>query len=174
MVDKRLLANQLQQIGYRFRTFGRTEINELRRILEPGESIVQCVYGFYQGGSGLLVATDRRVLLIDKRPFYLYVENHTYESITQVIFSSHMLRGALYFQAGIKNFIFKSVSDARLAKLCSYVQEKIKNAEKPQIINRVVSNFSNKPYLNPAWRPHHSTLVRRPRLSKFHADTQNS
>lgn len=169
MVAKKSLTNQLRQIGYRFRTFGRTEINELRRILEPGELIIQCVYGYYQGGSGLLVATDKRVLLVDKRPFYLYVENHSYDTITQIDFASHMLQGVLYFQAGLKRLIFKSVSDARLAKLCSYVQDKIDSIEKPEIISQVASNLNSKPYLNPAWRPHHITFLRsRPRPSKFY------
>lgn len=168
MIDKRLLTNQLRRIGYRFRVFGRTEINELRRTLEPDELVVQCVYGYYQGGSGLLVATDRRVLLIDKRPFYLYVENHSYEAITQIDFASRMLQGVLYFQAGFKRLIFKSVSDARLAGLCSYVQEKIASIEKPMVINNVASNFNDKPYLNPAWRPHHITYLHRSRQSKFY------
>lgn len=168
MVDKKLLTNQLRHIGYKFRVFGRTEINELQRTLEPGELIIQCVYGYYQGGSGLLVATDKRVILIDKRPFYLYVENHKYEAITQIDFASRMLQGVLYFQAGVKKLIFKSVSDARLAGLCGYVQDKIATIEKPLVVNHVVSNFNTKPYLNPAWRPHHITFLRRPRPSKFH------
>jgi len=171
MLEKKTLTNQLRQIGYKFRAFGRTEIKELRRILEPGELIIQCVYGYYQGGSGLLVATDRRVLLIDKRPFYLYVENHTYETVTQIDFASRMMQGVLYFQAGFKRLIFKSISDARLAKLCSYVQEKIETVEKPVAIHRLISNASTKPYLNPAWRPHHITSMRRPRPSKFFSST---
>lgn len=175
MVAKKSLTGQLKGIGYKFRFFGRSEIEVLRQLIEPGEFIVQCVYGYYQGGSGLLVATDKRLLLIDKRPFYLYVENHGYESVTQIDFMAHMLQGVLYFQADLKKFVFKSISDARLAKLCRYVQEKIESNVKQivtsQISSRATSNRRYKPYLNPAWSPHHLTFYPRSRPRKFHTNT---
>jgi hypothetical protein len=171
MVAKKSLINQLKGIGYKFRFIGRTEIEELRQLLDPGEQVIQCVYGYYQGGSGLLVATDKRLLLIDKRPFYLYVENHGYESVTHIDFMARMMQGVLYFQAGLKKFVFKSVSDARLARLCHYVQEKIISAEK-QLVTSPIATVSAryKPYLNPAWTPHHLTFLPRPRPTKFRVD----
>jgi hypothetical protein len=168
MVAKKSINIQLQQIDSKFRVFGRTELKQLRRILDPGELINQCVYGHYQGGSGLLVATDRRVLLIDKRPFYLYVEDHSYDSVSRVDFVARMLQGVLYFQAGAKRIIFTSVSDARLARLRNYVQSRIATIDKPLNAIKDTARFGGKPYLNPAWRPHHLTaLYRKPRVSKF-------
>jgi hypothetical protein len=171
MVAKKSLTHQLSSIGYRFRLFGRTEIEQLRHLLEPGETVVQCVYGYYQGGSGLLVATDRRVLLIDKRPFYLYIEDHNYEIVTHVDFASRMLEGVLYFQAGMKRFVFRSVSDARLSKLCEYIQEKITTTERKIRSTPTRMSTQFKPYLNPAWTPHHLTFLPRQRPAKFYANT---
>ena len=169
MVAKKTFDGKLQQIDHKFRMFGRTEFKHLRRILDPGEKITQSVYGHYQGGSGLLAATDKRVILIDKRPFYLYVEDHSYDSVSSVDFVSRMLQGVLYFQAGAKRIIFTSVYDARLLNLQTYVQGKITTVYKPIITIKDTSIFNRKPYLNPAWRPHHTTALRRPRLSKFPA-----
>jgi len=173
MVAKKSIDVQLQQIDNKLRVFGRTELKQLRRILNPGETIGQCVYGFYQGGSGLLVATDKRVLLIDKRPFYLYVEDHSYDSVSRVDFVSRMLQGVLYFETDSKLIIFKSVSDAKLSKLEIYVQGRISKQENLTDSPTVISSVVKKPYLNPAWRPHHVTAqYRRPRLSKFHTAGQ--
>ena len=171
MVSRKLLANQLNQTGHRFRIFGRTELKQLRRILNPGEIINQCVFGYYQGGSGLLVATDERVLLIDKRPFYLYVEDHDYASVSSVDFTSRLLQGVLYFQAGAKRIVFTSVSDARLAKLKSYIQGKIVIVDKTTTSTKVTSSYYRKPYQNPAWRPHHLTTRLNPRSIRQVPDT---
>jgi hypothetical protein len=165
MVSKVSVKSQLKKIGHSFRVFGRAEINELKNILNPGESILQCAYGHYHGGSGILVATDQRILLIDKRPFYLNVESMAYENIKHIDFKRDKLHGVLYVQSGIKRVIFRSVSDARLKLIRQRAEEYIESVSK-NIFSNIENNpskenqpyFSRRPYLNPSWRPHHLTL----------------
>lgn len=174
MVAKRSVRGQLRSIGHRFRFFGRAESKELHKILQQGESIVQCAYGYYHGGSGLMVATNKRLILIDKRPFYLNLESLPYEYIKDIDFVAKFLQGTLYLHAGMKRIVFRSVSDARLRNICNFAQDKVSREEKsitkPILNTAVQTRVRVRPYLNPAWRPHHLTFLPKARPSKYHHD----
>lgn len=165
MVSKSSISSQLKRLGHKFSFFGRAEINELKNIINPGESIVQCAYGKYHGGTGLLVATDQRIVLVDKRPFYLNVESMTYEKLNHIDFKQDKLHGVLYLQSGIKRVIFRSISDARLKFIKQKAEESMETLSR-NIFSSVESQTSDaqksyvnrRPYLNPAWRPHHLTF----------------
>lgn len=46
------------------RLAARREVAALKRLLRPGEPVVDLCHGRHESGTGLLVATDRRVILI--------------------------------------------------------------------------------------------------------------
>ena len=73
MADQKFkqLEEQLKRIGSNYQFWGRSEIRELAHVLLPGEIIEHCINGYYEGGFALLAATNQRVLLVDKKPFYL-------------------------------------------------------------------------------------------------------
>jgi hypothetical protein len=169
MVASRSIKGQLHRAGHKFRIFGRSECRELANILEPQETIVKCAYGYYHGGSGILVATDQRLILVDKRPLYLNVESMRYENIKDVQFDTKMLQGVLYLDIGVKRLVFRSVSDASLRKINEYVHGRIKDNIVPEInFDTQVAPRPVRPYLNPAWRPHHLTVLPRSKYSKYH------
>jgi hypothetical protein len=160
MVSKISVAVQLKRAGKKFRFFGRAEANELKNVLRLGESIIQCAYGHYHGGSGLIVATDQRIILLDKRPFYLNVESMEYENIRHIDFKTNKFHGILYVQNSIKRVIFRSISDARLKKIKNHATLIIEEIKKPIFSepSRASKSLHYKSYLNPSWRPHHLTL----------------
>jgi hypothetical protein len=181
MVSKSSVSTQLKRIGHKFRIFGRAEANELKNILNLGESILQCAYGHYHGGSGLLVATDQRILLVDKRPFYLNVESMAYENLNHIDYKQDKLHGVLYIQSGVKRVIFRSISDARLKFIRSKADEYIETMSR-NIFSTVdtektsnIGAFSRRPYLNPAWRPHHLTFaaIQRRRIANNNKSPQS-
>ncbi len=160
MVSHGEITAQLNGLGLKFRFFGRKEVDELPSIINPGEQIRHCVYGSYQGGSGLLVATDRRILLIDKRPFFLNIEDFRYEMLSDVYFAGRMLNAAVSLNAGTKELRFVSISDARLRKLYTYTQDQITTARQLEQAHEAVKPASS------SWSPY-TLLLGRPRASKF-------
>lgn len=170
MIKHEKVTPQLESLNLRFRMFGRAEIRELRRILQDGEKVLHCVYGFYQGGSGLLVATSERVILIDKRSFYLNIEDMKFDTLRHVKVTIRPLQASLHIHDGNKKLSFRSVSDARIKNMKNYIAEKI-NIPVIQKTPLVSLAQAAKPYLNPAWRARHATLLPRPRLQKFYTPT---
>ncbi len=123
MVDPKVIEDQLKRIDFKTHGWGRTEVKELPHILLPDEAIHECVNGIYEGGFALLVATDTRVLLVDKKPLnYLTVEDMRYDLISEIDYSHRLLGANISIASGDKALKFRSYNQQRLRKLVSHVQ----------------------------------------------------
>ena len=125
MVQYKYLKKELDDLGFSFKFFGKAEVKELATVLNEGEQIFSCVFGFYEGGSALLVATDSRLLLIDKRLFFVNFEDIRYEMIQKVDFSGGILEAFIRIHTSSKKLQFRSFMDTRLRKLCNYIQDQV-------------------------------------------------
>lgn len=163
MVHSQEVLKQLTTLGLRFRFFGRREVKELSNIINQGEQIRHCVYGGYEGGTGLLVATDRRILLIDKRPFFVNIEDFRYEMLNDVYFAGRLLSASVNLHTGSKELRFTSPADARLRRLYSYTQDQISRSRR---LDHMSELESAQQVFSVGWRPY-TMLVGRPRVTKF-------
>lgn len=82
------------------------ETKYLPLILDTFEKITGIVYGRYRQendtliGRGVLVATSRRVLLLDKKPLFLRVDELTYEVISGVTYTKAGVAGTVVLHSG--------------------------------------------------------------------------
>jgi hypothetical protein len=127
MADIRLkqLEDQLKRIGCNYRFWGRSEIRELALVLLPGEIVKHCVNGTYDGGFALLAATDQRVLLVDKKPMYLTLEDVRFDMITEVDFNHRLLNANVFICTPNKSMRFVAYNHARLRAFFHYVQTRV-------------------------------------------------
>lgn len=125
MVHLHTVEEQLKAIGCNFRFFGRPEIKELTKILLPGETIAQCTNGYYEGGIALLVVTDHRLLLVDRKPMYLTIEDLRFDMISEIDFSHRLLNATIRIFSTNKSLMFTSWNHARLRKLVEYLQHRV-------------------------------------------------
>lgn len=125
MVSMQIVEDQLNAIGADFHLWGRAEKRELQHILVEGERITHCLNGKYEGGFAMLCATDRRLLLIDKKPFYLTVEDVRYDMISEVDFSHRLMNATVTICTVNKKLIFTSYHNAGLRKLTAFLQDKV-------------------------------------------------
>ncbi|HVV66741.1 MAG TPA: PH domain-containing protein [Candidatus Saccharimonadales bacterium] len=133
MVTKESIEEQLKEIHYNYHGWGRTEINELPAVIMPDEKIFECVNGIYEGGFALLVATNFRVLLIDKKPLnYLTVEDLRFDMISEIDYSHRLLGARISISTGSKNLRFLSYNQPRLRKLVTHVQNTMAEIKKRQ------------------------------------------
>ncbi len=126
MVDRTIIERQMHQIGFNPFAWGRTEVKELCNILMQGEEIVECVNGEYVNGFALLVATNHRMLLVDKKPFlYLTVEDVRFEQISDFNYRNKFLTSAITVSTANKTLYFTSYNKKRLRKLIACVQRQV-------------------------------------------------
>lgn len=123
MVSQKSIAAQLKKIGFNQHAWGRAEVRELPNIILPNEEIFECVNGTYEGGFALLVATNVRVLLIDKKPLnYLTVEDLRFDMINEIDYNHRAFGAYVDISTGNRQLKFRSYNQPRLRKLISHVQ----------------------------------------------------
>jgi len=133
MVDAKSVHTQLKRIKFDIRGWGRAEINELPHILSPDEKIYECVNGIYEGGFALLVATNVRVLLIDKKPLnFLTVEDLRFDMINQIDYNHRLMGASITISTGYKTLKFTSYNKPRLRKLINHVQDRMSEIKKEE------------------------------------------
>jgi hypothetical protein len=133
MVSTKQIQERLDKIGFKSRGWGRTEVRELQNIILPDEEIFECVNGIYEGGFALLLATDIRVLLVDKKPLnYLTVEDLRFDMISEIDYSHRLFGAYIAISTGNKNLKFTSLNQLRLRKLIGHVQHCMAEVKKQQ------------------------------------------
>jgi PH (Pleckstrin Homology) domain-containing protein len=125
MVTKNVLEEQLKRIGCNYRWWGRAELKELAKILLPEETIAQCVNGHYEGGFAMLCVTDHRLLLIDRKPMFLTLEDIRFDMISEIDFAARLLDGSLHVITPTHKLIFTSWNQVRLRRLLDYTQQRV-------------------------------------------------
>jgi hypothetical protein len=161
MIQHKIVLEQLRAIGFTNWFFGRQEVNELSKILNDGEIIEHCAFGMYEDGPALLVATNNRLLLVDKRPFFLNLEDLRYEMINEVDFAGRFFDAVVKLHTGNKQVMFRSFAGPRLRGLYSFIQDQITIARHlEQTISESVQGT-----VSAEWRPY--SLLQRRRIGKF-------
>lgn len=125
MVELKKVEAQLSKVGMKNRFFGKPEVRELCHILAPNEIIQHAVLGQYEGGFALMVATDRRVLLIDKKPWFLTMEDIRYDMVSEVDFYARLLDSTVSLITFSKTLQFTSWRRDRLRALVRYIQHRV-------------------------------------------------
>jgi hypothetical protein len=126
MISKQAVEEQLKRIGCNFRFWGRAEVNELDRILMEDEVIAECVNGEYGNGFALLLATNHRLLLVDKKPLlYLTVEDLRYEMITEFNLHHRLWNATISIHTANKTLTFASWNQRRLRQLLEFIQGRV-------------------------------------------------
>src|ERR1017187_5838297 len=133
MISAASVQQQLKKLKFKHNGWGRGEVNELEHILVADEEIYECVNGVYEGGFALLVATDVRVLLIDKKPLnYLTVEDLRFDMINEIDYSHRLIGARINIATGSKTLRFFSYNQRRLRQLITHVQQCMAEAKQQQ------------------------------------------
>jgi hypothetical protein len=125
MVSATIVKQQLKRIGAPTSSWGKAELAELPKILIEGEEIQHIINGHYEGGFATLCATNYRLLLIDKKMFFLTVEDVRYDMIAEVDYGHQMFGATIHVRSFSKDLKFQGFKISELRDLTSYVQHKV-------------------------------------------------
>lgn len=125
MVTHHEILRQLKAIGVEVRFWGRAEIRELEHILVPSETIMYLLNGRWEGGFATLCITDQRVILVDKKPMYLTLEDIRYDMISEVDFSQRLIDATINICTVNKTLRFTSFKAINLRKATAYLQNRV-------------------------------------------------
>ena len=139
MITNHEVERQLKAIGFRPGGWGRAEIKELEQVIEPGETIMYCVNGHYENGFALLCVTDHRVLLIDKKPLYLTLEDINYDMISEIDFDARLFDSSVKIHTISKKMRFTCLSTVQLRQATAYIQRRILEFRRQSILAQQIA-----------------------------------
>lgn len=161
MVHRHQIQAQLKELGINIKSWGAAEANELPSILMPQEQIKALIHGWYENGFATLVATDLRLLLIDKKLLHLTIEDVRYDMIAEVDYNARLMDSTVAINTLNKQLKFTSMRQRRLRELTTYVQHRVMQLrqhqftstqfeEHPDVRDLVQANWITEPFLRAA------------------------
>lgn len=125
MPDLEEVKAQIQKQSGISKFLGRREIKELPSILWEDEVIENMIQGTYNNGTGILVATNKRLIFIDKGLIKLSVEDFPYDKISTLQYKTGILLGNMtVFTSGNRAEI-KNLAKNETKPFAEYVRARI-------------------------------------------------
>lgn len=118
------IRSELRKAGATWYGIRKSESRYLPQILHDTEHIEALVYGQYPGGSGMLVATDLRIVFIDRKPGYTHVDEITYDMVSGIakILSGPFTAVTLHTRLG--DYAFKYVGAKAASQFVAYIEKR--------------------------------------------------
>jgi hypothetical protein len=133
MVHISVIEARLSQLDFRASRWFKPEIRELQHILMDNERIVGAVTGRYFGGFALLVATDRRLLMIDKKIPYLSIEDIRYDMVSEIDYSARVFDATVNIFTLNKQHKFTTWKHKQhLRNMVSFAQQRVSEIRQHQ------------------------------------------
>jgi hypothetical protein len=104
----------------------RKDVAELDAIIGAGEIVHRIVRGIYQGGRGVLVATNSRIVFVAKEWFgRSRVESFLYDELTSVRYAPYIIYGGVAIVARGDEVIIRTIGRGDTRAFREYVTSRI-------------------------------------------------
>lgn len=100
------------------------ETHYLTHLIHPDEHIMGSVYGRYATGRGALIATDQRVMFIDKKPLFLHYDELSFLIIGGVTFTSSGFIGRVTLHTRLGDYSLRTFNFKNADNFVDYIEEK--------------------------------------------------
>lgn len=116
------IKRELLTVGmWRF-GLNRPETRYLPKVIHLDEYIGGVAYGQQEEGSVLLAATDRRVIFLDKKPFFVNQEEVTYDVVSGVNFYSVGPYTTIRLHTRVRDFVVHTFNKRSAEQFVRYVE----------------------------------------------------
>ncbi len=129
------------------------EVKELANILRPNEHLGGVLYGRHASGFAWLVATDSRIIFLNKKPFYTKTDEITYEVVSGINSTQAGLFTTVVLHTRIEDYVMRYVKTKcaeifvkyiETRQLVTYGGETISHTDNNQIESETkVHNFTD-------------------------------
>ena len=130
MVDAILTQNHVERVRMELMQAGATlygllkaESRYLPHVIHPDEHVYAVVYGHHNSSLAMLIATDRRVIYLDKKPMATFMDEVTYDVVSGVELDIHTFFATVTLHTAVKNYVMRYVNIHCADKFTSFIEE---------------------------------------------------
>lgn len=121
------IHNELKACGVSRWGFMYQECSYLPLLLHYDEHIKGVVYGNSDNNRAMMVATDRRVIYLDKKPLFFKSDELTYNVVSGVSYGQIGYSGTLVLHTKMGDFKFKVLNKRCALGFKAYIDTRIEN-----------------------------------------------
>jgi len=116
------VIQELKAAGMSRYGFIKLETRELPKIIHPREHIKAVVYGRGEKGLSMMIATDCRIIYLDKKFFSVSMDEITYDVVSGISYSQAGYFMGITLHTRIGDFSLKFVSKAAAHIFVEYIE----------------------------------------------------
>jgi hypothetical protein len=129
MAKRKLPMSHEEQVKQRLLHLGvtrtgllRSESRYLPHIIHPNETIGGVVYGRHPDGFAMLIATDRRVIFLDKKPLFVNEDEVTYDVVSGVKKSILGVTSSVTLHTKVKDYPIRTLNHRCAQSFVDYIE----------------------------------------------------
>lgn len=119
-----LVRHRLAELGLSRFALRRRESRYLPQIIAIGEKIGGAVYGKHNDGLAMLVATDKRIIFLDKKPLFVNEEEINYNVVSGVSMSNVGLLSIVTLNTRVKDYSMKTFNQKSAHNFIKYIEQR--------------------------------------------------
>lgn len=124
------IQNRVKTLDGHETFYFKSEIKELPKILSSDENIESIIAGEHNGLKGILVATESRLIFVNKLFFGAKVEDFAYDKINSIEYETRFIHGKITIHISGKKATIDDVLKNYTRSFVELVREKIKSNQK--------------------------------------------
>jgi Bacterial PH domain len=119
----RRLKRELLDAGVTVYGLLKAESRYLPKIMHDNEHIEAVIYGQHHSSSAMMIATDERIVYLDKKPMVEMFDEVSYEVISGIEFDIHTFFATVVLHTPVRNYDFKFVNLRCAEKFARHIEK---------------------------------------------------
>jgi hypothetical protein len=107
---KARIKSELKDLGVTSWGMLYAESRYLHLIIHDHERLEAIVYGHYADGTGMLTATDKRVIFLDKKPLFIRTDELTYDVVSGVSYNQMGLIATVTLHTRLGDYTLRTMN----------------------------------------------------------------
>jgi hypothetical protein len=124
---RRRVLQELKNLGVSKYGLLMTESQYLPSIIHADEQLCGVVYGHHDAGFAMLVATDRRVIFLDKKPLFVDQDDIDYGVVAGVSHGHAGFASTVTLHTRIKDYAIRTLSIKSADGFVRYIENRIEH-----------------------------------------------
>lgn len=104
------INRELIQAGVTIYGLLKAESRYLPKVIHDDEHIEAVIYGQHHDSSAMLVATDHRIIYLDKKPIATFIDEVTYDVVSGIELEVHTLFATVTLHTAVANYEIRYVN----------------------------------------------------------------
>jgi hypothetical protein len=130
MATKEEIKAKIKEMPLFSRIFGWIDIPEIQNIIRPNEKLERIAEGLYHGENALLVSTNSRVIILNKRMFWgIKVKDFNYIDIRSVEYFTGIIFGSVSIVTEGEENELRRVPQGSAKEIALHIRNKVSDAK---------------------------------------------